>query len=297
MDHQEAIIQFEQFVQRKKQRAATADIPGFESSEDNAMTDPSLEAVLGNNWTHKLFDGVFYRSRARSDDFPLLSAVFVRSKNGNTDTESGNPGDLGGGETDLHLIYEGMSRVDADGVMAGANTIRGSNMVFGVWHSELIKLRQQLKPDRPYPAQIIVTASGRIDIENELMFNLPDIPVYVITTDEGMWRINSSSKLGPWAVTITTGATLDLSRAALGLKSLGIDKISVVGGRTTVSELFDQGLISDLYLTTSAIDGGKPNTPFYVGKNKNGLPRSRLVLKKIGKGPESGVVFEHLAYT
>ena len=51
---------------------------------------------------------------------------------------------LGGGETDKHLIYEGLSRVAADAVLAGAETIRGGDIVLSVWHPELVRLRASL---------------------------------------------------------------------------------------------------------------------------------------------------------
>ena len=49
---------------------------------------------------------------------------------------------LGGGESDKHLIYEGLSRVDADAVMAGATTARSERIVFSIWHPELVALRR-----------------------------------------------------------------------------------------------------------------------------------------------------------
>ncbi len=293
MDNQTVTKKFNELVERKTARAISAEIPGYVNVSDDANRDLSFDVVLGNNWSHKLFGGVFYRSKPKNPDLPHLSAVFVQSKDGNTDTESGNPGDLGGGETDLHLIYEGLSRVDVDGVMAGANTIRGSNTIFGVWHPELIKLRRQVKRNL-YPAQIVVTASGKIDIENELMFNVPEIPVYILTTNSGAKNIHYSAKVPDHVMTISTGDSLDWRESLKMLKSFGIETISVVGGRTTVSELFDQGLISDLYLTTSAKVGGKPNTPFYVGKK--GLPSGRCVLSSVGRGIEQGVIFQHFVY-
>lgn len=49
-------------------------------------------------------------------------------------------------------------------------------------------------------------------------------------------------------------------------------------------------LISDIYLTTSAIDAGEPDTPYYEGPP---LPLQRVLLKE-GQGVERGVRFEHL---
>ena len=43
-----------------------------------------------------------------------------------------NPQTLGGGETDKHLIYEGLARVSADAVLAGSSTVRGGRGLFRV---------------------------------------------------------------------------------------------------------------------------------------------------------------------
>ena len=68
---------------------------------------------------------------------------------------------------------------------------------------------------------------------------------------------------------------------------LGIERISAIGGRFAATALIDAGLVSDLYLTTSAIPAGTPDTPMYAGTRP---PRRDLVLRKQTAG---GVVFEH----
>jgi dihydrofolate reductase len=73
------------------------------------------------------------------------------------------------------------------------------------------------------------------------------------------------------------------------LREQGLRVISAIGGRRTATGLLRDGLISDIYLTTSPIEAGEPNTPFYEGPPLN-LSR---VLLKAGKGSEEGVKFEH----
>jgi hypothetical protein len=85
--------------------------------------------AIGNAWTRALFDGDFYRSDSNGD-IPVTNLVFVESREGNTGAD--DPSALGGGETDKHLIYEGLSRVDADAVFAGATTARHDDLVFSV---------------------------------------------------------------------------------------------------------------------------------------------------------------------
>src|SRR5436309_8251493 len=121
---------FEAIVRRKTQEAASAKLTPLQTLEVGATHD--LDTV-GNQWTRQLFDGDFYLSRG-APDLPATGLVFVQSSDGNTGAR--NPSSLGGGETDKHLIYEGLSRVAADGVLAGAETIRGSHLIFSVWRPE-----------------------------------------------------------------------------------------------------------------------------------------------------------------
>ena len=73
----------------------------------------------------------------------------------------------------------------------------------------------------------------------------------------------------------------------------GLTRISVVGGRTVATSLVDAGLIQDLCLTTSALDGGQPNTPFYAGHRS---PTLELIVRKQGTGA-TPITFEHFAVT
>ena len=75
---------------------------------------------IGNDWTRTCYDGPFHLF-AMPEDRPAVSLVFVQSRHGNTAAD--NPSDLGGGPTDKHVIYEGLSRAAADGVLAGASTV------------------------------------------------------------------------------------------------------------------------------------------------------------------------------
>jgi len=95
---------------------------------------------VGNDVTRQHFAGDFLMSPAE-DELPAISLVFVQSREGNTVAQ--NPADLGGGDTDLNLIYEGLSRVAADGVMAGARTATG-RVLFSVWQPDIVDLRYAL---------------------------------------------------------------------------------------------------------------------------------------------------------
>ena len=65
-------------------------------------------------------------------------------------------------------------------------------------------------------------------------------------------------------------------------------RISCVGGRTIATTLVDAGLVQDLYLTTSAIDGGEPGTPWYLGRNPPGLS---VIVRKREDTPDRPILW------
>src|SRR6185369_10018951 len=105
---------------RKVDAALSAQLAGYETVSDDVSAVPDRAYVkLGNAWSRAMFDGAFHRTASRRHaDVPSLSLVFVQSRDGNT--VACNPSTLGGGPTDKHVMYEGLSRVDADAVLSGA---------------------------------------------------------------------------------------------------------------------------------------------------------------------------------
>jgi riboflavin biosynthesis pyrimidine reductase len=276
---------FVSYCEHKETQAASARLSGFYTVR-RAPADSRVLAI-GNDWSRRLFDGDFYRSEAAGGDLPLVSLVFVQSKDG--DTVAPDPSTLGGGESDKHLVYEGLSRVDADAVMAGAATARSERMVFSVWHPELVTLRLERGHTR-HPAQVVVTDRGDIPIEKGVMFNEPSLRVFLITKTGMAGALRSRLGDRSWVEVIDAGESVSLTSAMRQLRERGMRVISCVGGRQTATAMIREGLIRDLYLTTSSIAAGEPNTPFYDGPP---LELTRIV-EKAGKGEESGVRFEHL---
>jgi riboflavin biosynthesis pyrimidine reductase len=275
---------FEAYCRRREQAALAAQIPGYVTREDKPPNDI---ARIGSDWSRERFDGAFYRSAdPASDGTPITSLVFVQSRDGNTG--AADPSTLGGGNTDLHLIYEGLSRVDADAVMAGATTARARDIVFSVWHPELVALRLALGRAR-HPAQVVVTGRAELRFEDGLMFNEPALTVFVIVRTGAVQIVRNRLTSRPWIEVIDAGEPVSFGRACRHLHSRGIEVMSCVGGRRTATALLDEHLVSDIYLTTSAGDGGEPDTPYYLGPP---LSLERIVLKE-GRDAERGVTFEH----
>ena len=230
-----------------------------------------------------MFDGAFYLSPPPSRELPAVSLVFVQSRDGNTG--AADPSTLGGGATDKHLIYEGLSRVAADAVLAGAETIRGGDIVFSTWHPELIALRASMGLPR-HPIQIVATLRGMA--YEGLIFNVPELRVILLTVPSCTDLMHSDLAARPWITPVVMPTPRDLHTGFRKLRQLGIERISCVGGHSIARQLIDGGLVQDLYLTTSPKNGGEPNTPLYPRPLDN-----ELVVRKKGSGADSGVVFEH----
>lgn len=284
---------FATLVARKEEEAGAAALSPF--ATDTTIDGRGLLRV-GNEWSERLFDGPFFMSPPPSNMVPAVSLVFVQSADGSTG--AADPSALGGGDTDKHLIYEGLSRVAADAVLAGAETIRGSDLLFSVWHPELVRLRETLGKPR-HPIQIVATLRG-LPFDRTLLYNVPDLRVVVMTIPSVAEAMRESLSERPWITPLVMESRKDVARgfqpsdqpdmqpAFETVRRLGIERVSCVGGRTIATTLIDARLVQDLYLTTSATPGGEPNTPLY--------PRpldTRRIVRKRGTGADTGVTFEH----
>jgi riboflavin biosynthesis pyrimidine reductase len=275
---------FLEYCRARERAAAAAVLPPYKTIAID-LQHGHFRAI-GNRWTRALFDGDFHRS-ASNDDMPVTNLVFVESREGNTGAD--DPSTLGGGETDKHLIYEGLSRVEADAVFAGATTARSDELVFSVWHPELVTLRLALGKPR-HPAQVVVVSRSSLHVETALMFAEPALPVYLVTTSDAAASLRLQVATRPWISVIDAGQPLSMRAALRELKSHGIETMSAIGGRTTARAMLREGVIRDLYLTTSSKSAGEPNTPLL----EKPLAAPAVVVKE-GTGAEEGVRFVHYA--
>lgn len=251
--------------------------------EDRSADWPVI--AIGNAWSRRYYGGSFHLFETPAS-VPAISLVFVQSRNGNTGAD--NPADLGGGPTDKYLIYEGLSRVAADGVMAGAATV-GKSVFFNVTHRELVALRRDLGLPR-YPAQIVMSEDGHIDLSGRL-YSQPHIPVFLLAGRRCVEKHERAVRERPWITMIPTHGDLTATLARLRQEH-GMARISCVGGRTVATTLVDAGLVQDIYLTTSAIDAGEPETPWYAGDRP---PPLSVVVRKREDTLDQPIVFEHCA--
>src|SRR6266550_8906211 len=275
---------FLEYCRARERAAAAAVLPPYKTIAIDLQHGHFR--AMGNTWTRALFDGDFHRS-ASNDDMPVTNLVFVESREGNTGAD--DPSTLGGGETDKHLIYEGLSRVEADAIFAGATTARSDELVFSVWHPELVTLRLALGKPR-HPAQVVVVSRSSLHVETALMFEEPALPVYLVTTSDAAASLRLQVATRPWISVIDGGQPLSMRAALRELKARGIRTVSAVGGRRTATALLEERLVQDIYLTTSSKSAGEPDTPLL----EKPLAAPAVVVKE-GTGTEEGVRFVHYA--
>jgi riboflavin biosynthesis pyrimidine reductase len=281
------VTDFAAYAAKKVREAEAAPIARLSTVEDRSAAFDSVH--IGNAWTLERYGGLFDLPVPTAADVPCISLCFVQSRDGNTGAS--NPEVLGGGPTDKHLIYEGLSRVAADAVMAGAATAEGTGTFFSVWHPQLVALRSALGLPR-HPAQIVLTGRGCIDLERTLLFNVPDVPVYIIGAPGACERLEAAVSRRPTVELISMHGNALRAAFVYLRQQRRVRRISCIGGRTTATALLDGGFVQDLCLTTTARVAGEPGTSYYAGKNPRPL---QLMVRKRADDPDYPITFEHFA--
>ena len=272
---------FERLVELKTRLAVSARLPPYETETDDP---PAGSLAVGNEWTARLFGGPFSLSPPRDAGRPACSLVFVQSRDGNT--VAADPAVFGAGDTDTHLVYEGLSRVAADAVLAGAGSV-GRDQLFSIWHPQLVALRAALGLPR-HPVQIVASIRG-VPLDRLLLFNVPAIRAVLVTVADTAARMREALIARPWVTALVMDTPDHLPQALRGLAAMGVRRISCIGGRTLAGRLLEARLVEDVYLTTGVRDGGKPGTPPFDPRW-----RGRVAVRKRGTGADAGVVFEHV---
>jgi riboflavin biosynthesis pyrimidine reductase len=279
------MLSFPAFAEFKTRQADAAALLPLETI-DERTTDFEGRRI-GTAWTRRYYDGDFLLV-APPPDRPAVSLVFVESRDGNTG--AANPEDLGGGPTDLHFLYEGLSRVAADAVLSGAGSARGPRAFFSVWRSELVDLRRELGLPR-HPTQVVVSHRGSLGVSGTLLFNVPEARVVVLAGEECRAACARDFSERPWVTVIPfAGDWLDALRQLR--RDHGIGRISAIGGRRTATSLIDAGVVQDLCLTRTSISAGEPGTPYYAGDRP---PQLELIARKRQPREPYPILFEHLA--
>jgi riboflavin biosynthesis pyrimidine reductase len=183
---------------------------------------------------------------------PLLYANFVSSADGVVALPiAGESGGVVSGNSEPDRFVMGLLRAAADAVLIGAGTFRAG--AGELWHPEsafpeareqFVELRAQLGL-RPHPLLVVVTASGNIDVTQAALGD-----GLVVTTAQGEARMRG--KLPSGARMVVLDARRFECRALLELlHDRKLQTILTEGGPSLVGQLLDEGLLDELFVTTS----------------------------------------------
>jgi riboflavin biosynthesis pyrimidine reductase len=173
----------------------------------------------------------------------------------------GIPGKAGGGEIsgfDPHdRMVMGLLRAVADAVVIGAGTLRAASPQH-LWTADYIyppladayhALRAALGKTAP-PLQVVVTASGDVDLERRL-FQSGEAPSLIVTSADGAQRLRAGAL--PPAVRIATGTEVAPFSARMVLDTVrragrsGL--VLVEAGPHLVGDFVAERLLDELFLT------------------------------------------------
>lgn len=183
---------------------------------------------------------------------PVLYANFVASVDGVValpgGVESGHI--VSGGDEPDHFIM-GLLRAAADAVLIGAGTF--ATATGELWHPEAVypaaadgyaELRRQLGL-RPHPLLVVVTGSGRLDPTQPALRDC-----LVLTSPVGEARLRGNLPQGARVVVAGESPFAGAGLVEL-LHAQGLESILAEGGPTLLAPLLAEGLVDELFLTSS----------------------------------------------
>lgn len=207
---------------------------------------------------------------------PLTTVVLAMSADGKIADASRSQVMFGSPLDRVHLEKQVAA---ADGILFGTGTLKAGGTAMRVTKPELLQEREyQGKP--PQPVQILCSRSAEID--PELKFFQQPVPRWLLTTTQGAAKWQEHRGFEKILTIETPDQELDLPAAFQQLKTLGLNKIAILGGGAFIASLFTQDLIDELWLTVCPLIIGGTEAPTPVdGKGYPVLGAPRLELLKV----------------
>ncbi len=183
---------------------------------------------------------------------PRLYANFVSSVDGVVALAGAEEsGHVVSGNNEPDRFVMALLRAAADAVLIGAGTFRKADGDW--WYPEaaypaaaehFAELRKQLGL-RPHPLLVVVTASGQIDPTQPALCDC-----LVITSLQGETHLRGKLPTGA-RIAVLDGKRLSGRTLLELLHAQGLRAILTEGGPSLVGQLLEEGLIDELFLTTS----------------------------------------------
>lgn len=196
---------------------------------------------------------------------PYVIGNFVETIDGvvsyNIPGRSGGAEISGGSAEDRFIM--GLLRSVCDAVLIGSGTLHGDpghvripEFVYPEAKHLYAELRRKLgKP--PLPLNVVLTASGRINLE-EPTFHTPGLPVLIVTTEEGASRLarHIPSEVAVWS-TGETGSTRPEAVLNILADQFDVRLLLHEGGPLVFGQFLAAGAIDELFLTLAPQIAGR----------------------------------------
>jgi riboflavin biosynthesis pyrimidine reductase len=243
--------------------------------------EPTREPTLPED-LRKLYGGNLQFPAYRGSR-PYIVGNFVSTLDGVVSYEI--PGKAGGGdisgfdEGDRFIM--GLLRAAADAVLIGAGTLR--EVLRGhVWAAEFVnraaresyaRYREQILHKPKFPLNVVVSGSGRVDLERAI-FRRPDVRTLIITTHDGRDRLASAGAEALPSTEIRAIGTQGSLLSATDIVDLLFGEFDVrlllhEGGPMLFGTFVAQGLVDEFFLTISPQLAGrsvvKPRPGMIIG--------------------------------
>jgi riboflavin biosynthesis pyrimidine reductase len=182
------------------------------------------------------------------------------------DSDQSGGGEISGFNQHDRMVM-GLLRAVADTIIVGAGTFRSARQhlwtaehIYPALADEYQQLRSRLGKSGP-PLNVIVTASGALDMALPL-FQSGEVPVLVVTTQEGAQRIREHAL--PRLVQVEATQQAGAISARLVLEAVSAirqtDVILVEGGPRLMGDFFAEGCLDELFLTLAPQVAGRDSS-------------------------------------
>ncbi|WP_128429459.1 RibD family protein [Streptomyces cyaneus] len=196
---------------------------------------------------------------------PCVYANFVTSLDGVValGPEYPSSGSAISGREPADRFVMGLLRACADAVLIGAGTLRATprhqwtpDHVCPQAAPDFAELRRSLR--RPtQPQLVVVTASGDLPTQHPALQS----GAVVATTLDGARRLEGRLPAACTVLTTGEGPAIRLADVLAALRAQGHTAVLTEGGPHLIGHLLGEGLLDELFLTTSPVLAGRADTP------------------------------------
>jgi len=163
-------------------------------------------------------------------------------------------------------------RATGDALLVGAGTVAADNMAMGL-PSEALRAARVARGQSPYPLRVILTNSGRLDIDLKV-FQKSFSPIVIFSTKRMPKTVRDGLRTKA-AIHLEDRLTVDLKRMLATLRrEYAVRRVVCEGGPQLFRSLLAEDLVDEVHLTFCPRIFGSDKAPAITGPAGEYLPAS-----------------------